>query len=194
MRYSDIGIHVFHTTDNGSTFAYQSTLPPCNECFNSGGSLSFTAGRAPGSFYYMRAPLIDSTGQIAARVCIDYSDDYAKTFVSHCFFLDSLYTGIENRSIPQASFGLSCHPNPFVLTTEINYMLVRPGNVNILIYDLNGNLLSSLACGNQPTGTGSFIWNGRDNNGNDLTPGIYMLTLEVDGIAVKTAKAVIISN
>jgi hypothetical protein len=185
--------YLFHTIDNGNTFEYQSTLPYCEKCYdNYEQRISFSAGRTPGSFYYMRAQELDTLGgQLITNLCIDYSSDYGKTFETHCYFLDSLFTGTGNSWSNVNTVQLKCNPNPLSPNTEVYFDLPKFGTIDLSIYDLQGTQVATLVHGRKPEGGYSIPYNGKDVQGTPLAPGVYILSLKVDGIQMKTQKVVV---
>lgn len=185
------GFYIFHTIDNGETFEYQSKQPVCPQCHYDMNLCSFSAGRTPGSFYYMKAPKIDSLGQIMTHLCIDYSEDYGKTFTTHCYILDSTFTSIKNIVPPIGIFQLTCFPNPTSSNTEINYSVPRFGYIDLCVYNSQGILIKSIVHSRKGEGSYSINWDGKNEHGYLLTPGVYILTLKMDGASVKTEKVVV---
>ncbi len=86
-------------------------------------------------------------------------------------------TGIEGTSV-----GLDMiqnAPNPFNATTNISFSLAQSSPVTISIYNIAGQLVSTLA-DNQSfeAGTHSVQWNAQS-----FTPGVYFCRLNADGIS-----------
>jgi hypothetical protein len=50
-----------------------------------------------------------------------------------------------------------------------------PGPARVALYDVSGRLLRSLARGDYPAGYQSVVWDGRDDHGDRVTPGVYFL-------------------
>jgi hypothetical protein len=95
--------------------------------------------------------------------------------------LNSIYT--QNIS---GSTEIFVHPNPFSPDNDgfedfaiINFKLTQPvAQVRIKIFDSTGRLVRILT-GNQPSGSeGSIIFDGKDDGGNSLRIGIYIIYLE----------------
>jgi len=191
LRSGSDGAHMFYTNNNGRTFEYRSTLPWCYTC-NYPNTTSYSAGRTPGSFFYEMASQYDTLGYIITNLCIDVSLDYGQTFSTYCYFLDSTFTLVNNLVPPSNSIQLSCHPNPFYYNTEINYSLIKAGYIDLCIYDSQGALVTSLVHSKKAEGPYSINWDGKDQHGNLLAPGIYILIMNVDGIQSKTEKVVIL--
>jgi hypothetical protein len=71
------------------------------------------------------------------------------------------------------------YPNPFNPTTVIKYQLADGNDVELTIYNLLGQLVKKLVAERQPTGTHEAQWNGTDNDGRNVSSGIYIYRLEV---------------
>ena len=81
---------------------------------------------------------------------------------------------------------LIAYPNPFNPQKNTGVVLIGyfPGttityDVNILIYNVNGDLVNSLS-GSSLTGTSSVTWNGRNARGTLVYPGLYILRVKLD--------------
>jgi hypothetical protein len=82
-------------------------------------------------------------------------------------------------------------PNPFNPTTNIGYDIPKKGHVSILIYDMLGNRVKTLANGIQEAGNTSIIWNGRDDGGEPVSTGVYIYKIQ-SGIFSQTKKMVLL--
>ena len=82
-------------------------------------------------------------------------------------------------------------PNPFNSTTAIGFTLPQENNVQMRIYGITGNLLSTLASGNFSAGAHSVLWNGTDHMGNTAPTGVYLYKL-ISGDFTETKKMIII--
>ena len=82
-------------------------------------------------------------------------------------------------------------PNPFNPTTNIGYDIPNKGHVSILIYDMLGNRVKTLANGIQEAGNTSIIWNGRDDGGELVSTGVYIYKIQ-SGIFSQTKKMVLL--
>ena len=76
-------------------------------------------------------------------------------------------------------------PNPFNPDTNIKFYLKESGLVSLDIYNIKGQLVKTLVNNYLPTGEHSFIWNGRDKKGNQVTSGIYLYNLKTKDIFEK---------
>ncbi len=86
------------------------------------------------------------------------------------------------------TMGLSNSPNPFRHTSTLRFLISRPGLVDIEIFDLRGRLTRIIERGAQfPAGPRTIEWNGRDDQGRVVPPGIYFARLRT-GERIETRK------
>ena len=82
-------------------------------------------------------------------------------------------------------------PNPFSGATAIRCNLPRPATLTLAVYDVTGRRVALLAEGPHQAGTLSLAWDGRDDNGRKLSPGVYVASL-VAGEASTSRKLVLL--
>jgi hypothetical protein len=83
-------------------------------------------------------------------------------------------------------------PNPFTSTTTIAYAVGGNGqDVQIGIYDVAGRLVRTLASGFQAAGRYEVSWNGRTDDGNSATHGVYFIRALVAGERVNAASRIL---
>jgi flagellar hook assembly protein FlgD len=66
-------------------------------------------------------------------------------------------------------------PNPFIWQLNIDFKVLYETHLNIRIFDITGKLLNTLYDSRVAAGLHHIAWNGKDNAGNDLQPGIYVV-------------------
>ena len=71
------------------------------------------------------------------------------------------------------------HPNPVSNTTFINYTLPNPATVSLSIVDPLGRSIYTHSEGLKASGSHQLRWNARDEKGDQLPPGTYLIRLEV---------------
>ena len=82
-------------------------------------------------------------------------------------------------------------PNPFNPETWMPYQLATDADVQVRIYDISGTLVRQLGMGHQRVGyyvdrERAAYWNGRDENGEQVSSGLYFYQLQAgDYSAVK---------
>ncbi|MCL2064931.1 MAG: S8 family serine peptidase [Candidatus Cloacimonetes bacterium] len=72
------------------------------------------------------------------------------------------------------------HPNPFNPETTIRFNLSVESNVQIDIFNIRGQKIRNLINTQLETGKHSVVWNGRDDNGNELGSGIYFYVMKTE--------------
>jgi len=65
------------------------------------------------------------------------------------------------------------YPNPFNPATTISYALPVASHVDLALYNLLGQRITTLVDKIQPPGKHTIIWNGRDSHGEEVSTGIY---------------------
>ncbi|MBU4446678.1 MAG: T9SS type A sorting domain-containing protein [Candidatus Marinimicrobia bacterium] len=83
------------------------------------------------------------------------------------------------------------YPNPFNPVTTISYDLPEKGHVELIIYNIRGERVKTLIKGFQEGGSYQLNWDGRDQNSEILSSGIYLLQIST-GKYLKTNKMVFI--
>ena len=77
-----------------------------------------------------------------------------------------------NNSLP-TEYGLDQnYPNPFNPSTNIKYQLPENSHVKLLVYDILGNLVTTLIDQPMEAGYHSVVW-----NAGNLASGVYFYTL-----------------
>ena len=92
-------------------------------------------------------------------------------------------------STPREFRLLDAYPNPFNPQVNIAFEMPQEGNVKLSIYDISGQLVSTLI-NNNTFGVGKhrIQWNAMTNNGTQVPTGIYLVRLELDGLETKLTK------
>ena len=70
------------------------------------------------------------------------------------------------------------YPNPFNPVTSLNYNLPKDTYVSIIIYDMLGNVINNLVENNQSSGFKSVQWNATNNQGEPVSAGVYLYSIE----------------
>jgi len=87
-------------------------------------------------------------------------------------------------SVPQPSaFTLSAYPNPFNSTLRIEYALPHAQNIELAVFNLLGQKVTTLVAGAKPSGEHDATWSPQ------IGTGIYFVTLKT-AEAVRTSKVV----
>jgi hypothetical protein len=84
----------------------------------------------------------------------------------------------ENNALPLAFAMYQSFPNPLASGAAIRYALPRPTRVDVRIYDVAGTLVRRLVDGVQSAGYRRAYWNGLDDRGSRVAPGVYYCRLQ----------------
>lgn len=69
-------------------------------------------------------------------------------------------------------------PNPFAQETKLSFQLSQPERVSLLVYDVNGRRVRTLADDvSYPAGHHGVVWDGRDDAGARVAAGVYTVRL-----------------
>jgi len=69
-------------------------------------------------------------------------------------------------------------PNPCYEIVDIRYIISQPGNVSLKIYNVSGELVRDLVNGISQTGKYNVRWDGKNERGERVSPGIYFYRLQ----------------
>ncbi|HOI29456.1 MAG TPA: FlgD immunoglobulin-like domain containing protein [Melioribacteraceae bacterium] len=86
-------------------------------------------------------------------------------------------TSVTELTIPNQYKLYNNYPNPFNPSTRIVFEIPKNEVVSLRIYDINGQLVRSLADEDLPAGRHERLWDGKDNTGNIAASGIYIYRL-----------------
>lgn len=83
------------------------------------------------------------------------------------------------------------YPNPFNPSTTIEYFIPYSTNISLNIYDLQGKKIRSFKSRKSKIGNNKIVWNGKNNNGDLVSSGVYYYVLDF-GIYKLARKMVLI--
>lgn len=84
----------------------------------------------------------------------------------------------ENSNMPTEFSLMQNYPNPFNPETQISYKLSTGGFISLSVYDLLGREIKTLVSKDQPAGSYTVNWNGKNEFGNSVPSGVYMYSLK----------------
>jgi len=103
-----------------------------------------------------------------------------------------LLKGVDFKKTPAyRDFLASNYPNPFNPTTTIEYSISKDSWVNLSIYNVNGQLVRTLVNEYQKSNKYKVVWDGKNNNGNQVSSGVYFYKIVTDGF-VQSKKLIVL--
>ena len=69
-------------------------------------------------------------------------------------------------------------PNPFGARTAIRFDLPGPARVKLAVFDVEGRVVRTLTEGLWQAGRHSVAWNGKDEAGKHVSPGLYFVLMQ----------------
>jgi len=90
------------------------------------------------------------------------------------------YTDIRELKVDNSrTFDLiQIYPNPFNMSTHIEFTLQQAGDVELAIYNISGQLICKIHDGYASQGIHIAKWNGADETGSIITSGVYFARLQ----------------
>jgi len=88
-------------------------------------------------------------------------------------------TGIDGASADVRIVGV--RPNPSTGRTSVRFAAPAAARTTIEIYSLAGRLVTRLDPSGEPNGSGSAVWDGRDQAGHPASSGVYFARLSAGG-------------
>lgn len=84
-----------------------------------------------------------------------------------------------NNGLPTEFMLEKAYPNPFNPTTTIRYGIVDNSPIDVAIYDMTGRLVNDQKINDNAPGWHEFTWNGNDSHGQQVSTGMYLVTMRV---------------
>lgn len=141
---------------------------------------------ADGAFKKINSTMVPGAG--SSQISHDYS--YVDQNISggrtyYYKLADIRYDGITtyhgpiNVQVPVAmNLLLQNYPNPFNPQTKISFKLVEASQVELAVYNLQGQQVRNLASQSLPAGEHTMVWDGKDENGGVMPSGVYIYKLK----------------
>jgi hypothetical protein len=110
------------------------------------------------------------------------------------FGIDYSLTGVKEHAPAAGGLVVSAYPNPFSDRISLRFEIENPSvPVTFAIYDLSGRLVRNLAKNRRmPAGKNELQWDGRNDGGMEVSPGIYFYRM-ISGGKVGGGKLVLIN-
>jgi len=109
--------------------------------------------------------------------CVDANDDGQPDCCDYPLSIEEL--------IPTEYAMAQNYPNPFNPSTVISFSLPEFTQVSLLVYDVNGKVVSTLVSDALNPGVYNYNWKGRGDDGQNLPSGIFFYILKTDNYLQK---------
>jgi hypothetical protein len=76
------------------------------------------------------------------------------------------------------------YPNPFNPETTISFELPKTSVVSLIIYDILGREIKTIVSEQVSAGLHGYIWDGKNNAGNQVKSGVYIYRLQTGDFAI----------
>lgn len=138
-------------------------------------------------FFYLDEvdpPIVIEFGQEwdIIRGCLDYS--YNEYGVNPRTPDDLVLANSVNENPNANAIILDNSPNPFSSQTEIKFSLKQSANVKIEIFNILVQKIKTVSDGYFNAGEHSVEWNGKDENGNSLSNGVYFYKMDTENSSI----------
>ncbi|MCD4731459.1 MAG: T9SS type A sorting domain-containing protein [Bacteroidales bacterium] len=81
------------------------------------------------------------------------------------------------REVTVSPSNLIISPNPFTYDVKISYQIDKLEKIKVQLFDISGQLITTLVNENKNEGKYEVYWNGKDELGASLPDGLYFCTL-----------------
>jgi len=158
---------------------------------------------AGGQLSMINDQLIPGAGNSSSRHDYEYVDNGLTNGVTYWYKLEDVdYTGNTELHGPISATPIESafpaefrlypnYPNPFNPVTTISYDLPEEGYVELTVYNMRGEKVTTLLKNNQAAGSYKLNWDGTDRNGGIVSSGLYILRI-ASGSYSRTSKMVFI--
>jgi FlgD Ig-like domain len=147
-------------------------------------------------FFYLDTvtpPIVITTGMTwdIIRGCLDYSwDEYG---INPRFPEDLIEVADAlNNTISSVSEFTGCYPNPFNPETTAYFNLAQDCNLELSVYNIKGEKVRTLVNEEFSAGEHRILWNGKDDQNQPVSSGIYFMYAEGNNIDFTSIKKVIL--
>jgi methionine-rich copper-binding protein CopC len=73
------------------------------------------------------------------------------------------------------------YPNPFNPTTEVAFALPKASHVELSVFNVLGQKVTTLVSGEYPAGNHTVTWNGTNSDGGSVSSGVYFYRIQAEG-------------
>jgi len=112
-----------------------------------------------------------------------YGDNFQNLWFDNRAWPVDVEEEMTEEEVP-AEFSLSSnYPNPFNPETRISYFIPRVSHVKLQIFNILGHKIRTLVDEDQAAGRKGVLWDGRDDQGEQVASGVYLYRLQAGDLS-----------
>jgi hypothetical protein len=115
-----------------------------------------------------------------------FTDAFGTKALAKLLAVAEVYLGVPLRAQLAQNY-----PNPFNSDTVIEYQLPQPGEMQLEVYDLAGQRVTTLASGSRAAGSYSVAWDGSGDDSQPVASGVYHYRLQTK-VGLETRKLILL--
>ncbi len=142
--------------------------------------------------YNLRNPLYHTWSDTLASLDMAFCRHNVQTGLAVALLnMDSITATPADPAAADLAMLHGAFPNPFNPQTRIRFELPEAGSVALHVFDFAGRRVKMLIDGHRAQGAGSIDWNGLDDDGRQLSSGVYLIRMETESGVQSTKVALI---
>ncbi|MCC6549377.1 MAG: T9SS type A sorting domain-containing protein [Ignavibacteriaceae bacterium] len=137
---------------------------------------------------------IDGDGRMEIIISQDYiinNFGHIKVRKYSKIYRTTIGTSVNDEILLPDNYSISAFPNPFNSTQTFEVTVPQHEGFEVVIYDIMGRQIITLAEGNSTGNRERFNWNGKDETGTNVSSGVYIVRLQTK-IGTKQIKSVLL--
>jgi len=96
-----------------------------------------------------------------------------------------------SSEVTTSAMSFPARPNPAQDSVKVDFSLTSPGTIEMIIVDVAGRVVRTIAQQETTAGRHSLIWDGTDREGRQVGSGAYFYEAKVDGRTIASNKIVL---
>jgi subtilisin family serine protease len=149
------------------------TWNPVDTLTGNPGSYDWTVTGPPSSTCRIKITCIDAVGGMGDDMSDeDFCPPYKRSVSIEGFAIAG------DGSLPSYYALHQNHPNPFNPSTRICFSLPYPSEIRLDVYNIMGQVVTTLVAGQLEAGEHEIVWNGKDSGDHDVASGIYFYKMQ----------------
>jgi hypothetical protein len=131
---------------------------------------------------------------------VEYPINPTSNIINGQFLITNQYITTTDENLPSPNHFYN-YPNPFSVTsnlnrnngTNINFSLTKQAKVSVDIFNIKGQKVINLLSDVKESGNHSVFWDGKNNNGNYASSGVYFYRLAINGQKTSIKKMLLLN-